>query len=69
MTYAELAEVLVRAAYLADKGDLPELEGHYRIWRHRYARVTAAVLRNLAEHPVYEPASPHLRALAEEVNP
>jgi hypothetical protein len=62
----ELAEQLTRAAYVADGGELPAMETHYRVWRHRYARITAAILRKLAEHPTYEPVRHDLRFLVDE---
>lgn len=68
MTTVELAELLVRAVYLADGGDLPAMDAHYRINRHRYVRMAAALLTTLADHPVHEQAGPRLRALADVVS-
>jgi hypothetical protein len=40
-----LIDLLPRAAYVADGGELPKMEGHYRIWQKKYRDIAAAILR------------------------
>lgn len=44
-----LVDMLPRAIYLAEGGELPEFNSHFLHWQEKYRRAAAAVLHTLAQ--------------------